>query len=53
MSTMMAPDSWNVYRPLSSPELAAVFTNWSCRLPDGYRRKINLDAVRWMKQVAR
>jgi SAM-dependent MidA family methyltransferase len=39
------------YRPLSS-EVATYLQEGAIRLPDGYRAEINLEAVRWMKQVA-
>ena len=40
-----------VYRPLSR-ELAAYLREGDISLPDGYRTEVNLNAVRWMKQVA-
>ncbi len=39
-----------VYRPLSD-ELATYLREGGISLPDGYRTEINLDAIRWMKQV--
>lgn len=39
-------------RPLSSPDLFRHLTRLSLSLPDGYRTEINLDALRWMEQVA-
>lgn len=39
-------------RPLSTPALADYLQQLPVRLPDGSRTEINLQAVRWMKQVA-
>lgn len=39
-----------VYRPLSN-ELMTYLREGAISLPDGYRTEINLDAVRWIKQV--
>ncbi|GMV48928.1 MAG: hypothetical protein AMXMBFR67_04710 [Nitrospira sp.] len=40
-----------VYRPLSA-ELTAYLREADLTLPDGYRTEINLDAPKWMQQVA-
>ncbi len=40
-----------VYRPLSN-DLADYLREGAINLPDGYRTEINLDAIRWMEQVA-
>lgn len=39
-------------RPLSSPDVRHHLTRLNLSLPDGYRTEINLDALRWMQQVA-
>ena len=40
-------------RPLSSPEIQNYLARLNLSLPDGYQTEVNLDAVRWMAQVAR
>ncbi len=40
-------------QPPSSPDLQDYLTRLNLSLPDGYQTEINLDAVRWMAQVAR
>lgn len=39
--------------PLSNPELLNYLKRLRLQLPDGYRAEINLEALSWMKQVAR
>jgi len=39
-------------RPLSTPELTGYLRRLNLSLPEGYRTEINLQAVRWMRQVA-
>lgn len=40
-------------RPLSSPQIHDYLTRLNLSLSDGYRTEVNLEAVRWMEQVAR
>jgi SAM-dependent MidA family methyltransferase len=40
-------------QPPSSPDLQHYLARLNLSLPDGYQTEINLDAVRWMAQVAR
>jgi len=39
-------------RPPSSPHVVHYLTRLNLSLPNGYRTEINLDALRWMEQVA-
>jgi SAM-dependent MidA family methyltransferase len=39
--------------PLSSPELHDHLTRLNLSLPNGYRTEVNLEALRWMRQIAR
>ena len=39
--------------PLSSHEIHEHLTRLNLSLPDGYRTEVNLEALRWMKQIAR
>jgi SAM-dependent MidA family methyltransferase len=40
-------------RPLFSSRLQDYFSRLNLSLPDGYRTEVNLEAMRWMEQVAR
>lgn len=40
-------------RPLSSPEIHDHLMRLNLSLPDGYCSEVNLEAIRWMTQVAR
>ncbi len=41
------------YGPLSTPHLTQYLARLNVSLQDGHRTEINLDAVRWMQEVAR